>query len=128
MKKSALKLLALVLMFAMCFSQMCVFAEDEELAVEEPLKAIDVMKMESFVMSDGTEMPYRLYVPADYNPENQYSFLLFLHGAGNRGTDNKSQVSENTGLIDRIIKGEKILYNGKEIDSSKETILCFSVA
>ena len=31
-------------------SQMCVFAEDEELAVEEPLKAIDVMKTESFML------------------------------------------------------------------------------
>lgn len=123
MRKSIFKLLALVLSLAVCFSQYCVFAQDEETVADEPLKAIDVMKAESFVMSDGTEMPYRLYVPEDYNPEKQYSFLLFLHGAGNRGNDNKSQVSVNTGLIDRIINGEKISYNGTEIDSSKEFII-----
>ena len=92
MKKSVTRLLALVLIFAMCVSQICAFAEGEEIADVEQLRSIDVMTKETFVASDGTEMPYRLYVPADYNPEKQYSFLLFLHGAGNRGSDNVGQV------------------------------------
>ena len=64
------------------------------------------MTKEVHIASDGTELPYRLYVPDDYNPEKQYSFLIFLHGAGNRGSDNVGQVEENTGLLDRIINGE----------------------
>lgn len=121
MRKNAKKIVALMLAGLMCFGQMSVFAEISEEA--EPLKAKDVMTKEVYVASDGTELPYRLYVPADYNPEKQYSFLLFLHGAGNRGNDNENQVRQNTGLLDRIINGEKITYNGQEIDSSKEFIM-----
>ena len=121
MRKNAKKIVALMLAALMCFAQMAVFAEVSEEA--EPLKAKDVMTKEIYVASDGTELPYRLYVPADYNPEKQYSFLLFLHGAGNRGNDNENQVRQNTGLLDRIINGEKITYNGQEIDLSKEFIM-----
>ena len=40
--------------------------------------------------------------------EKEYSFLLFLHGAGNRGDDNEKQVIQNTGLLNRIITGETV--------------------
>ena len=33
-------------------------------------------------------MPYRLYYPADYSEDYAYPVILFLHGAGERGTDN----------------------------------------
>ena len=75
MRKNAKKIVALMLTGLMCFGQMAGFAEISEEA--EPLKAKDVMTKEVYVASDGTELPYRLYVPADYNPEKQYSFLLF---------------------------------------------------
>ncbi len=121
MKNFAKKSLALFLIVIMCLSQTAVFAEVT--ADAEPLKAIDVMKKEIHIASDGTELPYRIYVPDDYNPEKQYSFLLFLHGAGNRGNDNESQVKQNTGLLDRIINGETVEYNGQKLDSSKEFIM-----
>jgi len=121
MKIISKKSLALVLSVLMCFAQMTVFAQVAEETA--PLMAKDVMTKEIYVASDGTQLPYRLYVPTDYNPEKQYSFLLFLHGAGNRATDNEDQVRKNTGLLDRIINGEKVTYNGEEIDSSKEFIM-----
>ena len=37
-------------------------------------------------------MPYRIYVPADYTREKTYPLILFLHGAGERGNDNVSQL------------------------------------
>jgi len=122
MKPFARKTLAILLAMLMCFAQTAVFANTETEEVEL-LKAIDVLKKEVHIASDGTQLPYRIYVPDDYNPEKQYSFLLFLHGAGNRGTDNNSQVSQNTGLIDRIINGETVEYNGQKLDSSKEFII-----
>lgn len=48
----------------------------------------------------GDTMPYRLFVPPDYDSERAYPLVIFLHGAGERGTNNISQVSVN---IDSLI-------------------------
>jgi predicted peptidase len=47
--------------------------------------------------SDGTDsIPYRLFVPADYDPNQSYPLVLFLHGSGERGTDNRLQLTGQT--------------------------------
>lgn len=53
--------------------------------------------------SDGTTtMPYRLYLPYAYSSATNYPLVLFLHGAGEVGTNNSSQVSVHIGgLIER---------------------------
>ena len=45
-----------------------------------------------FVDSKGVEIPYRIYVPADYSEDYAYPLVLFLHGAGERGYDNEAQL------------------------------------
>lgn len=45
----------------------------------------------------GKIMPYRLFVPDQYNPKKSYPLVLFLHGSGERGTDNEAQVMANQG-------------------------------
>lgn len=64
-------------------------ATDSVLAV-----TVDDLNSRRFIHSDGTSLPYRLFVPPDYNGEvaNRYPLVLFLHGAGERGTDNRSQL------------------------------------
>lgn len=42
-------------------------------------------------------MPYRLFVPSNYDPNKSYPLVLFLHGAGERGSDNELQVTANNG-------------------------------
>ncbi|MED4239636.1 chitobiase/beta-hexosaminidase C-terminal domain-containing protein [Priestia megaterium] len=44
-------------------------------------------------------MPYRLYVPKDYDSKKSYPLVLFLHGGGERGNDNKKQLLSNDGAI-----------------------------
>jgi len=38
-------------------------------------------------------MPYRLFVPPDYDKTHHYPLILWLHGAGSVGTDNFKQIS-----------------------------------
>ncbi|MEK9604593.1 MAG: alpha/beta hydrolase-fold protein [Flavobacteriaceae bacterium] len=37
-------------------------------------------------------LPYRILLPENFNPENAYPLLMILHGAGERGDDNVSQL------------------------------------
>jgi predicted peptidase len=42
-------------------------------------------------------LPYRLLVPVRYDPRRAYPIVIFLHGAGERGTDNAKPL--NDGVI-----------------------------
>ena len=44
----------------------------------------------------GNSMPYRLFVPPNYDPKKQYPVILSLHGAGSRGEDNLEHLREWT--------------------------------
>ncbi|WP_218352749.1 prolyl oligopeptidase family serine peptidase [Alteromonas lipotrueiana] len=39
------------------------------------------------------ELKYRLLLPENFDPAEKYPLVLFLHGAGERGDDNKSQLT-----------------------------------
>ena len=54
--------------------------------------------------NEDTTLPYRLYVPFNYNPENKYPILLNLHGAGLRGNNNQRQL----GFIDEAMKNPNL--------------------
>ena len=55
--------------------------------------AVDVNDMQQLVYQDEESvMPYRLYVPEDYDSEEEYPVVVFLHGAGERGNDNTAQL------------------------------------
>lgn len=55
------------------------------------LNVEDAFSFEEFVLEE-TILPYRIYVPEDYNEDNQYPLVVFLHGAGERGRDNDLQL------------------------------------
>jgi predicted peptidase len=45
----------------------------------------------------GETMGYRLFVPDNYDATRSYPLVLFLHGAGERGSDNEAQLTANQG-------------------------------
>jgi predicted peptidase len=46
---------------------------------------------------EGKEARYVVYVPADYTGKKAYPLILFLHGAGETGTDGRRQLDEGLG-------------------------------
>lgn len=46
---------------------------------------------------DGSERRYQVYVPSDYDPDRASPVVLFLHGAGERGSDGLFQTEIGLG-------------------------------
>ena len=47
---------------------------------------------EVFELKGYGSLPYNILFPEDYNGKREYPLVFFLHGAGERGNDNKSQL------------------------------------
>src|SRR5437016_7832554 len=68
------------------------------LLAELPCTAQDVVDGfigRTFTNSARQRMPYRLFVPPDYDKEKSYPLVMWLHGAGGAGTDNLAQIAED---------------------------------
>lgn len=63
----------------------------------------------SFTSSNGTELPYRLLPPSTDSVLERYPLILFLHGGGERGSDNESQLLHGSDWL-RQAQGEFPAY------------------
>lgn len=45
-----------------------------------------------FTSASGASLPYRLLTPEAIEPQRRYPLVVFLHGAGERGSDNAAQL------------------------------------
>lgn len=82
----------LIFIVALIIFALPIMASDMTQYVDVPMKPLEFTY-------EGTTIPYRLYVPADYSAENKYPVIVFLHGAGERGTDNTNQLSNAIGTL-----------------------------
>ncbi len=62
-------------------------------AVSKLINPQTAFKKETFAASNGINLPYRIYVPEDYSEDYAYPVVIFLHGAGERGTDNEKTLN-----------------------------------
>lgn len=70
------------------------------LSIPSAVKAQDfsLYQKETFDSSEG-ELPYRILYPKEYTTEKEYPLLVFLHGSGERGTDNELQLVHGADLF-----------------------------
>lgn len=73
---------SILILISMLFT---VFAQDDDAWKR-------LLSKETYKNDKGV-LPYRLYVPDSIIPDQKPAFVLFLHGAGERGDDNELQLS-----------------------------------
>lgn len=61
--------------------------------------ALAPFEKREFDFADGQKLPYRILYPANYDKSKKYPLLLFLHGAGERGSDNEKQLVHGAKLF-----------------------------
>src|SRR6202040_2970649 len=52
-----------------------------------------IFRKKTYADKQGNQMPYRLFVPANYDASQKYPLIFWLHGAAGRGSDNLKQIS-----------------------------------
>lgn len=55
--------------------------------------AVSDFQARTFRISNSKSIPYRLFVPKNYSAGKKYPIMLALHGGGERGSDNTSQLT-----------------------------------
>jgi predicted peptidase len=62
------------------------------LAAEPPKDADKLLAKKTFTGAGGGTLPYRLLAPESVEEGKTYPLVVFLHGAGERGTNNEAQL------------------------------------
>jgi predicted peptidase len=60
-----------------------------------------VFDARTFQVASGQVLPYRLLKPRNYDPGKKYPLVLFLHGVGERGSDNQAQLKNAVSIFAR---------------------------
>jgi predicted peptidase len=69
-----------------------------------PDSMIERFTAESHAIEGVGKLPYRIYSPRSIEDEAVYPLIIFMHGAGERGSDNTSQLKHGVGSIIRFIE------------------------
>lgn len=68
---------------------------------------LSAFEKKTFTSTAGHQLPYRILFPKNYDKTKKYPVLLFLHGAGERGTDNEKQLVHGSKLFIDPTNAEK---------------------
>ncbi len=84
---------------------LCAFGEE---IPEHPWKFYDEQTQAlTYTNAAGESLPYRLFLPKDYDAAKKYPLVLVLHGAGQRGDENRKQLaSYAAGWIDDAVQSK----------------------
>ena len=85
--------LACTIVLAVLYAAM---GEGGMIAMFAAIDRTDMMQAKEYRAEDGNMRAYRLYVPETYDDAKAIPLVLFLHGAGERGNDNRAQTKKNS--------------------------------
>lgn len=60
---------------------------------------LSLYEKREYKTATGNTLPYRLLYPKNYDKTKKYPVILFLHGSGERGTDNEKQLTHGAKLF-----------------------------
>lgn len=72
--------------------------DKKPVSAAEQLANMGAYEKKWFVSGSDT-LPYRLLLPKNYDSTKTYPFILFLHGAGERGSNNEAQLLHGGSLF-----------------------------
>jgi len=75
-----------------------VSCKSEKPKTEKPNIDFNTYQKKEFKGVHGN-LPYQILFPKDYDETKTYPLVLFLHGAGERGTDNEAQLTHGSDLF-----------------------------
>lgn len=58
---------------------------------------------ETFTSTTGQQVPYRILLPENYDPKKSYPMMVWLHGRGESGNNNTSQINNG---IEKFLEPE----------------------
>ena len=82
----------------------CAFSPQQLRTLEQREK---ILAPKIFKNSRGESLPYRLFIPAQYDRNKKYPLVLFLHGGGGRGNDNQKQIDGGNGYLIDFFTGNE---------------------
>jgi predicted peptidase len=91
-----------VVVLTLLFSSAC-FAQ--KLRTVEEREKIFVPKV--FKNRSGESLLYRVFTPRNYDVKKKYPLILYLHGGGGRGNDNRKQVDGGNGYLVDFFTGDE---------------------
>ena len=84
-----------------------VISDFDEIITEEGVSTqvslTEAFKSGKFTDSHGTTIPYRYYLPENYDPSKSYPMVLYMHGNGSRGSDNVIHLTTNGAALNTKI-------------------------
>lgn len=86
----------------MCFRRLCFFislALLGRISLAQPSPVPAGFTKSAYQDEAGNVLPYQILFPRNYDRNRQYPLVLFLHGAGERGTDNEKQLTHGGKLF-----------------------------
>jgi len=101
--KMKLWVILLLCLLVVCGAVFAVYFIGRDTTEVHPL-----MQQAEVYRNGGKSLPYRIYVPENYDPAQELPLVLYLHGSGSRGRDNRAQAPPGSPFLRTLLSDENL--------------------